>query len=267
MGTITKALSLLDHFSTQRPEIRLTEFQQLAERDKATVYRHLSELVDNGFLEQDNQSKGYRLGTAVLRLANVRESSFPARKIILPIVEQLSSELCELVHVNLLQGNALSPLCHADQHQTGLRVSFSEAELLPLHATASGYSVLTFGPESLLKTVVKTKLKKYTQHTLTKANDLTAVCKTTRKRGYSESDGILESGVISYAVPLFNNSQTAFGAMSVAVPASRATATNKNRIIAALTRDAPMASLHLGGSVPQEILDLWQSFFLSTNTI
>lgn len=258
MGTITKALSLLDHFSTEKPEIRLTEFQQMAGRDKATVYRHLSELVDNGFLEQNEQYKGYRLGTAVLRLANVRESSFPARKVIYPIVEQLSSELGELVHVNLLQGNALSPLCHADQHQTGLRVSFNEAELLPLHATASGYSVLTFGPDKLFNVIVKSNLKKYTEHTLTNPADLRAICKKTRKRGYSESDSILENGIISFATPLFNDCQTAVGAMSVAVPTSRVTTANKKRIIAALTRVAPVATGQLGGSVPQEILNLWQ---------
>lgn len=258
MGTITKALNLLDHFSHERPEIRLSEFQRLADRDKATVYRHLSELVDNGYLEQDSNSKSYRLGPAIIRLANIRESAFPARKVIHPIIEQLSNDLGELIHANMLQGMALSPICYADQTRTGLRVSFDEALLLPLHATASGYTVLSYGNDSLIESICQTKLQKYTRQTVTDPVELSAICRKTRKRGYSQSDGIMEAGVVSFAVPLFNEQQEAIGAMSAAIPSSRATSDNNKNIIAALIKNAPVASDRLGGVVPDKVLSLWQ---------
>ena len=258
MGTITKALNLLDHFSQQRPEIRLSEFQQLVARDKATLYRHLTELSDNGYLEQNTDNKSYRLGPAIIRLANIRESTFPARKVIFPIVEQLSSELGELIHANMLQGNALSPLCYSDQTRAGLRVSFDEAQLLPLHATASGYSVLSYGDQALIKTICQSGLQQFTSQTVTDPEALSAICKKTRKRGYSQSDGIMETGVVSFAVPLFNKQQMAIGAMSAAIPSSRAKTENKKHIIAALIKHAPVASERLGGVVPKKVLSLWQ---------
>jgi len=79
MGTISKALDLLGHFSSTRSQIGLTEFVTLTRRDKATVHRHLSELEQNGFLEQHPQTRAYRLGPALLRLAAVREAAFPMR--------------------------------------------------------------------------------------------------------------------------------------------------------------------------------------------
>ena len=52
MGTITKALTLLNLFSANRTEMGLAEIVRLSGRDKATVHRHLVELQENGFLEQ-----------------------------------------------------------------------------------------------------------------------------------------------------------------------------------------------------------------------
>ena len=147
MGTITKALNLLNHFSASRPEIGLTDFRKLSGQDKATVHRHLVELSANGFLEQNPGTKGYRLGPAILRLAAVRERLFPARTLVAPLVEHLAAELGELVHVSLREGDHLSPLYHHDALIHGTRVYFDEAELLPLHATASGLAMLAFGPE------------------------------------------------------------------------------------------------------------------------
>ena len=73
MGTITKALELLNLFSRTKPEIGLMEFARLSGRDKATVHRHLTELEENGFVEQHPQTRAYRLGPAILRLTAVRE--------------------------------------------------------------------------------------------------------------------------------------------------------------------------------------------------
>ena len=103
MGTITKALELLNFFSRSRPEIGLGEFVRLSGRDKATVHRHLVELEANGFLDQHPDTRAYRLGPALLRLSGVREITHPVRSVLRPIVTQMADDLGELVHVSLIQ--------------------------------------------------------------------------------------------------------------------------------------------------------------------
>ena len=44
MSTIEKALMLLEHFSSNRPEIGLTEFKTRTSIDKGTLHRHLTAL-------------------------------------------------------------------------------------------------------------------------------------------------------------------------------------------------------------------------------
>ena len=69
MSTVTKALELLNYFSSETPELGLSEFARAAARDKATVYRHLSALEKSGFIEKNPRTSHYRLGPAVLAQA------------------------------------------------------------------------------------------------------------------------------------------------------------------------------------------------------
>ncbi|MEC7141747.1 MAG: helix-turn-helix domain-containing protein, partial [Pseudomonadota bacterium] len=62
MTTVDKALSLLEYFSDLRPEIGLSEFARLSGFDKSAALRMLGALVRAGFVEQDAQSRKYRLG-------------------------------------------------------------------------------------------------------------------------------------------------------------------------------------------------------------
>lgn len=257
MGTITKALNLLNHFCPGRAEIGLTEFRTLSGQDKATVHRHLIELAANGFLEQNPVTRGYRLGPAILRLAAVRERLFPARSIVAPIVERLASELGELVHVSLREGLHLSPLIHYDALIHGTRVYFDEAELLPLHATASGHAMMAFGPEHLLRDVLKGGLPASTAHTITDPARLTEIVDDVRDHGIAFVDQGFEADVSSYAAPLFGDQPEAIGTIAVAVPTIRMTDDMKRRIRDALPGTAAEVTDKLGGVVPAHLKRIW----------
>ena len=257
MGTISKALGLLNHFSVEKPEIGLTEFQKLAKRDKATVYRHLVELEENGFLQQDVLTKSYRLGPAILRLANVRELTFPARDAVAPLIDTMSKELGELVHVSLLEGTDLASLYHADHHQHGLRVSLTDSPTFPLHATSSGISVLAFGDPELLEFVKSAEKQTFTEDTRTASDDIDALIENTQRRGYCNSDSTYEEGVCSYGVPVFDRNGDVQGAVAVAFPSLRGGAQNRDRIVEVLLRNAATVTEKLGGVVPENLKALW----------
>jgi len=257
MGTITKALNLLNHFSASRPEIGLTEFRKLSGQDKATVHRHLVELTANGFLEQNPGTKGYRLGPALLRLAAVRERLFPARTLVAPLVEQLAGELGELVHVSLREGDHLSPLYHHDALIHGTRVYFDEAELLPLHATASGLAMLAYGPEQLLTDLLKSPLKAWTSHSITNPKQLQDTVELVRKDGIAFVDQGFEDHVSSFAAPVFGDRLEAVGTVAVAAPTLRMTDDLKARIRRDLIRTASDVTEKLGGLVPTDLQRIW----------
>jgi DNA-binding IclR family transcriptional regulator len=246
MGTITKALDLLTHFSPGRGEIGLTEFVRLTGRDKATVHRHLTELEQNGFLEQHPATRAYRLGPALLRLAAVREAAFPMRALLRPIVTELSEAVGELAHASLLQGDVLSPLFHADPQLHGTQVHFDPSEILPLHATSSGLAVLAFGDPELRQRVLSRPLPPFTARTVTDAETLRAMIERTRATGLSRLEGSFDREVTSQGAPLFGEGGRVVGALSVAVPALRATPERMDDIARHLHAVARDASLSLG---------------------
>lgn len=250
MGTITKALGLLDFFSRARPEIGLGEFVRLSGRDKATVHRHLVELEANGYLEQNQSTRAYRLGPALLRLSGVREASNPIRRLVRPVVTALSAKVGELVHFSLLQGMALSPVFHADPQQHGTQVHFDESEILPLHATASGLAVLAFADPTLRKKVLAQPLGAYTRRTPTDPTALSALLDEVRRCGVSRLDRAFDDEVVSQGAPIFDQSGEVIGALSIAVPTVRARTDDLRAMSCDLLDAAGAITRSLGGAYP-----------------
>lgn len=250
MGTITKALELLGFISRSRPEIGLGEFVRLSGRDKATVHRHLVELEQNGFLEQNQISRAYRLGPAILRLSGVREVTNPIRRLIRPIVTALAGEIGELAHFSLLQGNAMSPVFHADPQIHGTQVHFDEAELLPLHATSSGLAVLAFSDAKFRKKILSKPLAAFTDKTPVNPDTIEQLIDEAKRTGLSRLNRAYDDEVVSQAAAIFDSSGAAIGALSVAVPSVRARPDYLTPISAELLKAARSATRSLGGEYP-----------------
>ncbi|MHA6265160.1 IclR family transcriptional regulator [Arenibacterium sp. CAU 1754] len=250
MGTITKALGLLNHFSASRPEIGLGQFVRLSGRDKATVHRHLTELEENGFLEKNPETRAYRLGPALLRLAAVREAGSPVSELLRPIVTDLADAAGELAHASLLQGDVLSPVVHADPRLHGTQVHFDEAEILPLHATSSGLAVLAFVEPEVAQSILAGPLSTYTNQTIIDPKRLSRMIEETRQTGLSQLVGTFDEEVASQAAPVFGRNGAVIGAIAVAVPVVRAQQHRLSEIAEKLRRAARAASRSLGGTYP-----------------
>lgn len=257
MGTITKALELLTFFSKTTPSLRLTDFVRLAQRDKATVHRHLVELEQNGFLEQNQTTRAYRLGPAILRFAGVREATFPIRSVLRPLVTQMAEDAGELVHVSLLQGDFLSPTLHADPKRYGTAVSFDEAELQPLHATASGLAALALLPERRRNRILSKPLTSYTHRTVTDATSLQEILDQIRRTGIARSEGSFDPEVASQGAPLFDQAGDVIGAVSIAVPIVRLDAARRAALEAILRHGMKAMTVTLGGQIPPPYAALW----------
>jgi len=258
MGTISKALNLLTYFSEDTPELGLMDFKRLTDQDKATVHRHLVELEANGYLEQNSQTRKYRLGAAILRLSSIRERSFPARRIVSEHVNTLAKNVGELVHASLIQQLEMSPLYFRDESAGATRVNFSEAEMLPLHATSSGMATLAFGTPQLLEKLASRKLEKYSNNTLTDFAELKAEIETVRKNGFAYSNQTYEVDVCSFAVPFFEDGQFACGSIAIAIPASRLNLDRAPQYVEALQHTSQLVSRELGGKIPEQIRNLWR---------
>ncbi|WP_432697867.1 IclR family transcriptional regulator [Marinobacterium sp. YM272] len=257
MGTITKALEMLNFFSRHRPELGLSEFVKLTRRDKATVLRHLSELKENGFIEQAPNSRAYRLGPAILRLASVSEAIYPLRDRVRPIINEIAQQVGELTHVTLVQGDALSPLMYSDVKIHGTQVNYNEGELLPLHATSSGMAVLAFAESSFVDQVLAKGLQPFSSRTITDPAQLRERLAEIRDSGFAYQEKYFDNEVTSEGAPIFGASGEVIGAVSIVIPSIRQSDEKLADIRRRLCEAVVRITEAFGGSLPPEHAYKW----------
>lgn len=252
MGTVDKALSLLDFFSERRPEIGLSDLTRLAGYDKATVLRLMKSLANRGFVEQDRKSKTYRLGPSLLRLANVREKTIPSKASARPVLEQLSVESGETVHLFLLAKDYLEPIDFIEASAHATRVHMDAGERISLHASASGLACLAFMRDEESARILQGELEKFTDHTVTDITTLQTHLEKVRSEGIAEIDRGFEADVYGIAAPIFSADRLPVGSIGIATPHTRMTDSFRQKA-RTLTRQAAVDITRAwGGSIPAQ---------------
>ena len=222
MGTVSKALVLLDFLKAPDAQLGLTDLAKLSGFDKATTRRLLLELIANGFVEQDEVSKHYVLGPALQMLGKAREERFPLYKIILPMVKNLSDQTGETVHATEYGAGVLISIC-AQESDKAHRVSLDVGQKLPLHATASGFAFLASSSHSFVESFMKKPRQKFTANTPVAADQLLKLITQTKARGFSISNQSMEDGIHSVAAAFVGLSGKPIGTIAIAMPSSRTT--------------------------------------------
>lgn len=258
MGTVGKALELLTVFNRTRSQVGLSDLARLSGLNKATCFRLMAELQAQGFVEQTGVAREYRLGPAVLGLAALREATVPTRDAALPEVQRLADATGETAHISHRVGDRLQTLAFAYGGIHGTKVMMEDADWLPWHATSSGLAVLAFLPEVDREAILKQPLLRLTARTETDPDAIRWLIGQVRARGAAESTGTFEADVQSYALPLFGPDGGCRGAIAVAAPAARMTASLRARIIVEINDAARVVTGLWGGAIPADVDALWQ---------
>lgn len=259
MGTVGKALDLLDLFTRQRAQAGLSEIARLAGINKATCHRLLTEMESRGLVEQVGPSREYRLGPAVLRLAALRESAVPTRDAAMPVLRALADATGETAHLSLREGDKLVTIGFAYSNIHGTRVAMEDADILPWHATSSGHAVLAYLPDADREALLAQPLPARTSATPTDPIMLRAAIAAIRTTGTAETKGTFEPDVQSVAVPLFGREGRVTGALGIVAPAARMTPDLRKRILSETTKAATEIVDLWGGMVPPEVARAWQT--------
>lgn len=250
MGTVTKALSLLHLFNHARTEIGLSDIARLSGLNKATAHRMLRELQAEGFVEQTGGDRAYRLGSAVLRLAALREASVPLLSVSREILQELCDATGETAHLSMVQGGRLVTLAHAYSPAHATKVTMDDAEVLAFHATGSGLAVLGFAGPAFVETILAGPLPALTERTLTDPGRIRTALAEVRDTGIAESIGGFEAEVHSNAAPVFGPDAAPIGAIAVAAPMTRMTPVRRSLIRDRVKTAASALTRRLGGFPP-----------------
>lgn len=217
MGTIGKALTLLDILSRMDREAGLTEIALACAYDKATTRRFLVELEKHGFVEQHAETRKYRLGASLLRLARIREERYPFLRTAIPFVKELAALTGETVHLSEFSNDRLSTI-HVEESSKAHRVFVNVGTILPFHATASGLAFLAACTPDMIEAELAKPLAAYTDYTSVDAGEVRQRIEETQARGYSVNRQGMEAGVISASAAIIPPGGRPVGSITVAAP-------------------------------------------------
>lgn len=228
LQSVDRALSILE-FLVRGPS-SVTEIGDALGIHKSTAFRMLATLEKKGFVTQEQERGKYRLGRALVYLAESVSVDADLLQAARPVCKWLSEIIQETVNVAVLEKQEV---VNIDQViGTSGVVSYNwVGKRNPLSCTSTGKVLLAFAERQ------KVSLEKCTQHSIDDLPFFHRQLEEIRQKGYGFTLEELEPGLNAVAAPIYSMAGTAIAALSVSGPSYRVT---KERIpeLGELTKQA-----------------------------
>ena len=222
-GTVGKALEVLDQVAAFGRPVRFGELLAQSPFPKATLYRFVQTLTNQGMLAYDPDRQTYAPGLRLVRLAHAAWDQSSLAPLARPHLDALSAEIGETVHLAQLDGGQV---LYVDKRNARDPIEmFSQAgKVGPAYCTGVGKAMLAFLDEDELETALaQQSFHGYTAHTLTTRKALRENLAEIRDRGYAFDREEHEDGIICVAMPILSRSHRVLGALSVTSSVERTT--------------------------------------------
>ena len=218
--SIDRVLDILEALSAAPQGLALSELAAATSLHASTAHRLLASLANRGYVRKDPQSGKYRLTLRLYEISR-RVSSvldlFTASK---PILETLSNEVKEVIHLVERDGNDVVYLYKMEPFSRPISITSSVGLHNPMYCTGVGKSIMAYLPEKEVRTIwEQTQVVRFTPKTIATWEELQADLALIRQRGYAMHD----LGVRCIAAPIYSWNGTPLGAMSISGPAVRMT--------------------------------------------
>ncbi len=222
MKTVDKALQVLDQFSLENTEVGLSELARLSGLDKAATRRLLVAMSKHGMIEQNSDTRKYRLGPGFLRLAAIREATVPMAQAAQEVCDWLLEACDESVHACVPLTSSMATIAYCIPRR-GNVINIVPADALYFHATSSGIAYLTFASAETRERLLAVKREKITEETRTSRDEVLQMIEQAHSRGYASCENSFEVGVSSMAMPFFTGQADPAGCIAIALPDTKLT--------------------------------------------
>jgi DNA-binding IclR family transcriptional regulator len=221
IASVNNALLLLLLFREQ-PRVRLTDACKYLGVAHSTAHRLLAMLAHHGFVQQEPVTRAYIAGPALVEVGLAVVGSLNVREQARPMMEELSAELGETVHLGVLEGNQVRYV-DAVESERALRVVARTGTLVPAHCTSLGKALLSLMTDQQVAELYPASAEPFaarTERSITTQAKLIKEVSKARARGYALNAGETEDDVGSVAVA-FRDFVGRPAAIAVAAPTSR----------------------------------------------
>jgi len=218
----------------------------------STVHRLLATLTRRGFVEQDPQTRRYRLGARTLTLAATVLQQADLTREAPPIMQEFVRETGDAVSLAALQDGRVVLLEKA-QGPDAPRLFLHIGRQAPVHSTALGKALAAGLPDQdVLEILRRQGMARLTPRTITTPQRFLLHLEAIRRSGYALDDEETVVGARCLAVPVRNHRGQVVGALSTSGPTSTWSEERMAVALHALQRAAARLSERLGYRPPRQ---------------
>lgn len=218
--SVDRAAQILEMLSDE-PQLTISEISRRLQVHRSTAFRLLGTLEHHDLVEQDGSRGAYRLGFALLRMANSVTQRLDFSREAQACCDALAQELSETVNLAILDaGYAVTITQTVGDRMVGVARQYV-GQRGPLHATSTGKMLLAHAGEPELERLVSRGLESFTGMTISDPEVLRAELEAIRGRGWSSAVAEWEEGINALAVPVRDAAGEVIAALSTTAPAFR----------------------------------------------
>lgn len=221
MQVVIRALSALRALASKDKGASLQELHEELDIPLGSVHRVLTTLMQENFVTRSPTNKRYFLGPAARQLGE----QAPHQTALLSTPHKAVAEAAEssgetVFLTELIGARALCVALVEGRHPLRLFVQIGQE--VPLHAAASGRSLLAYLPEPTVRRVLDAhSLDAFTADTPTTAEEVVEHLALIRARGYDICDDELDRGVWAVSAPVFTSAGSVAASVTLAAAGSR----------------------------------------------
>lgn len=219
---IEKALNILTLFSPYNLELTPHEISEKLGYHQATTSRTLILLAKKGFLDQNEQTKRFRLGPAIALLNHSLHQSLENEvvRIAKPHIDKLRDSLKETVVLEVLSGRT-TVRAYAAEGLRPIRTRGDIGDRLPMYAAAGAKAILAYLDPETWDWFLDRDIPRMTPNTITDIKQIKEQLKAIRRRGTAFDNGEFDVDINAVGAPIFNTQEKPVAAVVVAGLPSR----------------------------------------------
>ena len=243
--SVARAMDILNSFRHES-ELGISELSAEMGLNKSTIYGLVNTLTGYGFLEQDENTKKYRLGMTLYEYGALALARVDIRAEAKACCAELLKKYPATIHLATHSAGAVIYLEKIDREDVIIRASSIGGVRVPMYCTGVGKAMLAYLPESYFAQYISFPLKSMTVNTITDRDALLKELAEVRMTGLAYDREEIELGVSCIAAPVFQQDGNPELAVSVSFSNGRIRDIDQNEVAKDLLQCTRKLSARLG---------------------
>ena len=237
-----RQIRLLESIAGAASPLSASDLARLTDVPRATIYRHITALVDCGFVEETDGGNRYVLGMRFVKIALTGKSDAHVINAVSATMRRLVTNLGETAFLARYRGGRVDLIHIETPSDPAQSYIYPGLGPRPAHACSAGKCIAAFIAPELRADLLDTHPMRFTPNTVVDPEQIERELIQVRRYGYAVCDGEIDEGVASVAVPVNVDRLDAIFSIGVVGPSSRIKHMVQNRILPVLSEEAIRAA-------------------------